>query len=143
LPPNFSAGSPSIRDPAFFLPQPLQAIPVLVLFLSPMPTYEYTCKKCSHSFEHLQSISSPPLATCPKEVCPKKTWGKGPLQRGIGGGSGLLFKGSGFYITDYRSDSYRSAASAASSSPSSNPSPSKPSTPPPQKTSPPPSSKPT
>jgi len=79
-----------------------------------MPTYEYTCQKCSKTFEHVQPISSERLAVCPREVCPRKTWGKGKLVRGLGGGSGLIFKGSGFYITDYRSDSYKTAASSDS-----------------------------
>lgn len=50
------------------------------------------------------------LTTCPQEVCPKKRWGKGPVKRGVGGGAGLIFKGSGFYLTDYRSEGYKSAA---------------------------------
>lgn len=80
-----------------------------------MPTYEYTCQKCSKTFEHVQPISSERLTVCPREICPRKTWGKGTLVRGLGGGSGLIFKGSGFYITDYRSDSYKTAASSESS----------------------------
>jgi predicted nucleic acid-binding Zn ribbon protein len=50
------------------------------------------------------------LTTCPKDVCPKKTWGKGKVKRGIGSGAGIIFKGSGFYITDYRSEGYKTAA---------------------------------
>lgn len=50
------------------------------------------------------------LKTCPREVCPKKTWGRGKVKRGIGGGAGLIFKGSGFYLTDYRSEGYKAAA---------------------------------
>jgi putative FmdB family regulatory protein len=75
-----------------------------------MPTYEYVCEKCGHSFEQMQPISAKPLTTCPKELCAKKTWGKGKVKRAISGGSGLLFKGSGFYITDYRSENYKQAA---------------------------------
>jgi putative FmdB family regulatory protein len=75
-----------------------------------MPTYEYVCKKCGHQFEQFQSISAKPLAACPKEKCAQKRWGKGKVQRAISGGAGLLFKGSGFYITDYRSDNYKQAA---------------------------------
>jgi putative FmdB family regulatory protein len=75
-----------------------------------MPTYEYICAKCGHQFEKFQSISEPALTVCPKEICARKRWGKGRVNRAISGGSGLLFKGSGFYITDYRSDSYRQAA---------------------------------
>lgn len=51
-----------------------------------------------------------PLAVCPKDQCPRKTWGKGKVKRLLGTGAGLIFKGSGFYITDYRSESYKSAA---------------------------------
>ena len=75
-----------------------------------MPTYEYICSKCGHSFETVQSIKAKPLGICPKELCAKKTWGKGKVKRAVGGGGGLIFKGSGFYITDYRSDKYKAAA---------------------------------
>ncbi len=75
-----------------------------------MPTYEYICAKCGEQFEMLQRISDAPISTCPKALCPQKKWGKGKVKRAISGGAGLLFKGSGFYITDYRSDSYREAA---------------------------------
>jgi len=75
-----------------------------------MPTYEYTCEKCGHHFEVVQSISEKPLKSCPKTACPRKTWGKGKVRRAISGGAGLLFKGSGFYITDYRSEGYKAAA---------------------------------
>ena len=75
-----------------------------------MPTYEYVCSKCGHQFEALQSITASPLTTCPKELCGQKKWGKGRVKRGIGGGAGLLFKGTGFYITDYRSEGYKAAA---------------------------------
>jgi len=51
-----------------------------------------------------------PLATCPKGLCRRKKWGKGKVKRLIGAGAGVIFKGSGFYITDYRSDKYRAAA---------------------------------
>ena len=75
-----------------------------------MPTYEYSCSKCGHEFECQQSMSAPALTTCPKELCPRKPWGKGTVKRGVGGGAGLIFKGSGFYITDYRSEGYKSAS---------------------------------
>jgi putative FmdB family regulatory protein len=75
-----------------------------------MPTYEYACAKCGHSFDFAQPISAQPLTTCPKELCAKKPWGKGKVKRSISGGSGLIFKGSGFYITDYRSENYKQAA---------------------------------
>ncbi len=72
-----------------------------------MPTYQYQCSACQHGFEELQSIKDEPLTKCPK--CKKKK-----LQRLIGTGAGLLFKGSGFYITDYRSESYKKAADGES-----------------------------
>ena len=70
-----------------------------------MPTYEYQCNACGHRFDELQSFSDPQLTKCP--ACKKKK-----LQRLIGTGAAILFKGSGFYQTDYRSDSYKSAAQA-------------------------------
>ena len=75
-----------------------------------MPTYEYFCTKCEHEFDLFQSIKDKPLTTCPKEACARKPWGKGKVKKKIGAGAGLIFKGSGFYITDYRSDSYKEAA---------------------------------
>ena len=66
-----------------------------------MPTYEYQCLKCKKRQEYSQSITAKPLAKCPK--C------GGRLRRLLGSGSGFLFKGSGFYITDYRSKSYHEA----------------------------------
>jgi putative FmdB family regulatory protein len=75
-----------------------------------MPTYEYVCEKCGHQFEKVQSMSAPSLETCPKDACAQKRWGKGKVKRAISAGAGLIFKGSGFYITDYRSDKYKEAA---------------------------------
>jgi putative FmdB family regulatory protein len=75
-----------------------------------MPTYEYICEKCGHEFEMLQSISAKSLRTCPEGLCGQKKWGHGHVKRKIGAGGGLLFKGSGFYITDYRSAGYNEAA---------------------------------
>jgi len=75
-----------------------------------MPTYEYMCEKCGREFEAVQSISAPPLRVCPKETCSCRPWGRGRVKRKISGGAGLLFKGSGFYITDYRSEGYKQAA---------------------------------
>lgn len=60
-----------------------------------MPTYDYECKACGHAFEELQSFSEPPLTKCPK--CKKNK-----LERLFGGGGAIIFKGSGFYETDYR-----------------------------------------
>ncbi len=68
-----------------------------------MPTYEYKCDECGHLFEQFQSIMAKPLRKCPK--C-----GKPALKRLIGTGAGLIFKGSGFYTTDYRSESYKQGA---------------------------------
>jgi len=68
-----------------------------------MPTYEYQCDACEHNFDELQSFSEPPLKKCPK--C-----GKQKLRRVFGTGAAVLFKGSGFYQTDYRSESYKAAA---------------------------------
>ncbi len=75
-----------------------------------MPTYEYICEKCGHQFEKLQPISSNPLEICPEDICPKKKWGRGKVKRAISAGAGLLFKGSGFYITDYRSENYKAGS---------------------------------
>ncbi len=75
-----------------------------------MPTYEYICSKCDGRFEISQRIIDKPLTVCPKDSCQRKTWGKGKVKRAIGTGGGLIFKGSGFYINDYRSDKYKEAA---------------------------------
>jgi putative FmdB family regulatory protein len=75
-----------------------------------MPTYEYSCQKCGCEFETFQSISAGPLRVCPENLCPQKKWGRGRVKRKISAGAGLLFKGSGFYITDYRSEGYKKAA---------------------------------
>lgn len=77
-----------------------------------MPTYDYECDACGHKMEVFQNISEDPLTKCPE--CKKKK-----LRRLFGTGGGILFKGSGFYKTDYRSDSYKSKAAADSSSSSS------------------------
>ena len=69
-----------------------------------MPTYEYECLKCGQVFDVFQKITDEPLKRCPK--C------KGKVQRRIGAGAGIIFKGAGFYATDYRSDGYRKAAKA-------------------------------
>ena len=75
-----------------------------------MPTYQYHCTKCDHEFEFFQSMKDKALAVCPKEKCGLKRWGKGKVKKMIGAGAGLIFKGSGFYITDYRSAQYKEAA---------------------------------
>ena len=68
-----------------------------------MPTYEYECQKCRKPHEAFQSITAKPLTKCPRPKC------GGKLKRLMGSGSGFLFKGAGFYITDYRSKSYQDA----------------------------------
>jgi putative FmdB family regulatory protein len=70
-----------------------------------MPTYEYICRACGHEFEEFQSIKADPIAVCPK--CRKRK-----VERQIGTGGAVIFKGGGFYETDYRSESYRSGADA-------------------------------
>ena len=75
-----------------------------------MPTYEYECKKCGQHFDAFQRMSAEVYKTCPEELCQVKPWGKGEVKRLIGAGAGLIFKGSGFYITDYRSEGYKSSA---------------------------------
>ena len=75
-----------------------------------MPTYEYACKKCGHEFEAIHSMAAPTLKICPQESCGQKKWGRGAVAKKIGAGAGLIFKGSGFYITDYRSEGYKTAA---------------------------------
>lgn len=70
-----------------------------------MPTYEYQCDACEHNFDEFQSMSEKPLKKCPK--C-----GKRKLRRVFGTGAAVIFKGSGFYQTDYRSESYQKAAKA-------------------------------
>ena len=67
-----------------------------------MPTYEYECQKCHHHFEVFQSIKDKPKSVCPK--C------KGKVKRLLGTGAGIIFKGSGFYVTDYRKPGYAEAA---------------------------------
>lgn len=77
-----------------------------------MPTYEYKCANCDHLMEAFQSITANPLKKCPE--C-----GKMKLQRLLGTGAALIFKGSGFYETDYRSDSYKKGATSEKPKPAS------------------------
>jgi len=70
----------------------------------PMPTYDYVCEKCGHEFEYFQSMNDEKLKDCPKEDC------DGAVKRLLGTGAGIIFKGGGFYETDYRSESYKSGA---------------------------------
>lgn len=73
-----------------------------------MPTYEYECQSCGHAFERFQSMKDEPLKRCP--ICRCK------VKRLLGTGAGIIFKGSGFHETDYRSDNYRQAADKDKSS---------------------------
>jgi putative FmdB family regulatory protein len=86
-----------------------------------MPTYEYHCEKCKKDFELFQSMNDDPVKTCPREQCRQKTWGKGKVRRLLGTGAGLIFKGSGFYITDYRSEGYKAAAKNDTAAPAPKP----------------------
>ena len=79
-----------------------------------MPTYDYACQACDHQFEHFQSIKDALLEKCPK--CGKKK-----LKRLLGAGAGLIFKGTGFYITDYKKKSGTPDAAPASKSPATKP----------------------
>lgn len=75
-----------------------------------MPTYDYRCKACHHAFEQFQSMKDATLKTCP-------SCGKKQLERLIGTGGAIIFKGSGFYITDYRSESYKKGEKSAAPAP--------------------------
>jgi putative FmdB family regulatory protein len=75
-----------------------------------MPTYDYSCQKCGQTFEASQSMRDEPFKVCPKELCRMAKWGRGKVKRLLGTGAGLIFKGSGFYSTDYRSASYKEGA---------------------------------
>lgn len=74
-----------------------------------MPTYDYQCEKCGHRFEAFQSMKDAKLENCPQQEC------DGKVKRLLGTGAGLIFKGGGFYQTDYRSASYQAGAKADSS----------------------------
>lgn len=69
-----------------------------------MPNYDYKCQTCGHVFEVFQSMNDPKLVDCPEEAC------EGEVKRLLGTGAGLIFKGGGFYETDYRSQSYKDGA---------------------------------
>ena len=75
-----------------------------------MPTYEYACQKCGQNFDAYQSMRDEAFQVCPKVLCRQAKWGKGKVKRLLGTGAGLIFKGSGFYITDYRSNNYKEGA---------------------------------
>ncbi|MBL6922741.1 MAG: zinc ribbon domain-containing protein [Akkermansiaceae bacterium] len=86
-----------------------------------MPNYDYKCQKCDHVFEVFQSMNDDKLTDCPLEDC------DGSVKRLLGTGAGLIFKGTGFYQTDYRSDSYKSGEKkeAENSRPKADPKPDK------------------
>ena len=73
-----------------------------------MPNYDYICTACGKEFEIFQSMKDPHLTKCQDEACP------GPMKRQLGVGAGFVFKGSGFYVTDYRSESYKAGAKSDS-----------------------------
>lgn len=75
-----------------------------------MPTYEYVCEKCEQTFDYFQSMNDPRLEVCILDGC------DGKVRRKLGTGAGIIFKGSGFYETDYRSESYKSGAKKDSDS---------------------------
>ncbi len=75
-----------------------------------MPTYEYQCLKCGKNFDVFQSMKDEVFKTCPESQCQMTPWGHGEVRRMLGTGAGLIFKGSGFYTTDYRSEGYKQAA---------------------------------
>jgi putative FmdB family regulatory protein len=79
-----------------------------------MPTYDYVCDQCQHEFEAFESIKADPQTVCPECTQPR-------LRRKIGAGAAILFKGSGFYQTDYRSESYKKRAEADKPADSSSP----------------------
>ena len=87
------------------LPKKFGLLPSAYRLLPPMPTYDYVCDACDHKFEQFQSMKDDALTKCPQ--CKKKK-----LRRLIGAGAAVVFKGSGFYQTDYRSESYKKSAAA-------------------------------
>ena len=114
-----ACGGPTIRRADWLSSQVARSIgrpgPPTPLPPSPaMPTYEYRCADCSHEFECFQRMSDEPVSICPE--C------GGSVERLISAGAGLLFKGEGFYITDYRSESYKKKAEKESTGPTTEPS---------------------
>lgn len=75
-----------------------------------MPTYDYSCETCGKNFELFQSMRDSAVSECPQAQCQMAEWGHGKVKRLLGTGAGLIFKGSGFYITDYRSSNYKEGA---------------------------------
>jgi putative FmdB family regulatory protein len=111
-----SAQARPLRLELCFLSCRLPTVLLLPLIFVAMPTYEYSCAKCDQTFEASQSMRDQPFRECPKELCRLPRWGHGKVKRLFGTGAGLIFKGSGFYATDYRSNSYKEAAKKDSTS---------------------------
>jgi len=85
--------------------------------LQPMPTYAYRCTTCGQTFEVFQPISAAPLEYCAETACSHPTAkGQGKVERLISGGAGLIFNGSGFYITDYKRSSNQPQSSQSTAS---------------------------
>lgn len=80
-----------------------------------MPTYAYRCATCGHTFDVFQPITASPLEHCVESLCPSSTKGQGKVERLISGGAGLIFNGSGFYITDYKRTGESKAETSSSS----------------------------
>ena len=81
-----------------------------------MPTYDYQCKTCGAVFEYFQPMSAASLERCPENLCTQESKGHGEVIRKIGGGAGLIFNGSGFYLTDYARKSESGAKKETKSS---------------------------
>src|SRR5439155_21990138 len=76
----------------------------------PIPIYDYACLKCRQHFDAFHSMRDEPFRESPKNLCRLEKWGHGKVKRLLGKGAGIIFKGSGLYTTDYRSDSYKESA---------------------------------
>src|ERR1700738_4942565 len=90
-----------------------------------MPISEYSRQKCAQIFKVSKTVRDEPFKECPKEYCRLPKWGHGKVKRLLGTGAGLIFKGSGFYTTDYRSPSYKEGAKKESGSAGDKPGPAK------------------
>ncbi len=81
-----------------------------------MPTYDYICHTCGKKFEVFQSMSAEALKECPRDQCSQDPWAHGQVERKIGAGAGLIFNGSGFYLTDYKNSAGSSTSSPSADS---------------------------
>jgi putative FmdB family regulatory protein len=86
----------------------------VTFFGIPMPTYEYHCTTCGKTFDVFQSMSAAALTKCPEDTCTQQVKGSGDVERKIGAGAGLIFNGSGFYLTDYKNSGSKGSDSSAS-----------------------------